>query len=204
MIVYVETTFVLELAYLQEQHDTCTEILSMARASAIELVLPAFSIAESHESHFTRTRKRNDFQRMLGGELQELKRSSPYSGVEVEFAGMIGKLVESIERQNQELDDVLRRILAVARSIPLEAEVLERAIKSRRLGLKPKDAIVFASVLSHLDHAKGGPKCFVTKDKDFFGDPDISKMLSDLDCKLILSFVPGLAYIQSQTGTGKP
>jgi len=44
MIIYVESNFVLELAYLQEEHESCEEILNLAQEGKIGLVLPAYSI----------------------------------------------------------------------------------------------------------------------------------------------------------------
>jgi hypothetical protein len=38
MIVYVETNFILELAYHQEEHRHCTSILAMAESQEIILV----------------------------------------------------------------------------------------------------------------------------------------------------------------------
>ena len=46
MIVYVESNFVLELAFLQEQHESCNTIITLAESSQVELVIPAFSIVE--------------------------------------------------------------------------------------------------------------------------------------------------------------
>ena len=46
MIVYVESNFILELAYLQEDHENCGRILKLAEAGKIQLILPAFAIAE--------------------------------------------------------------------------------------------------------------------------------------------------------------
>ena len=44
MIVYVESNFVLELAFLQEEYESCMELLRLAESRDIHLVLPAFSI----------------------------------------------------------------------------------------------------------------------------------------------------------------
>ncbi len=49
MIVYVESNFVLELAFLQEEHERCLALLSLAESRDIHLVLPAFSIGEPYE-----------------------------------------------------------------------------------------------------------------------------------------------------------
>jgi len=50
MIVYVETNFVLELALLQEQHESCEAIVQLCQAGAIRLVLPAYSLIEPYET----------------------------------------------------------------------------------------------------------------------------------------------------------
>ena len=44
MNVYVESNFVLELAFLQEQSSSCEEILSLAEGGRIQLVLPGYSL----------------------------------------------------------------------------------------------------------------------------------------------------------------
>lgn len=44
MIVYVETNFILELAFQQEQHQAVNSILELAERGKIELVYPGFSI----------------------------------------------------------------------------------------------------------------------------------------------------------------
>ena len=49
MIVYVESNFVLELAFLQEEYESCLELLHLAESQAMHLVLPAFSVGEPYE-----------------------------------------------------------------------------------------------------------------------------------------------------------
>ena len=49
MIVYVESNFVLELAFLQEESEDCSEILQLAEAQRIELVFPSFCVGEPYE-----------------------------------------------------------------------------------------------------------------------------------------------------------
>lgn len=50
MIVFVETNFLLELVYQQEEHESCEAILALAEAGRIDLVLPAFSVAEARST----------------------------------------------------------------------------------------------------------------------------------------------------------
>jgi hypothetical protein len=44
MNVYVESNFVLELALLQEEHETCENILALCERAEAKLVLPAFCL----------------------------------------------------------------------------------------------------------------------------------------------------------------
>ena len=50
MNVYVESNFVLELALLQEQSASCEEILGLCEAGRVQLVVPAYSLAEPYET----------------------------------------------------------------------------------------------------------------------------------------------------------
>jgi hypothetical protein len=65
----------------------------------------------------------------------------------------------------------------------------------------PQDAVVFASVLSHLETATG-EKCFLNRNAGDFADPDVVAILSRNQCKLLLSFQHGLEYIQSRLRGG--
>jgi hypothetical protein len=50
MNIYVETNFVLELAFVQEQHESCEQIIGLCEAGNATAVLPAFCISESYET----------------------------------------------------------------------------------------------------------------------------------------------------------
>jgi predicted nucleic acid-binding protein len=56
--VYVETNFVLELALLQEQHGSCGDLLRLCEEGRIQLVIPAYSLAEPYETLTRRHRQR--------------------------------------------------------------------------------------------------------------------------------------------------
>ena len=47
--VVVESNFVPELALLQEEHQSCDSIVSLAESLTIDLAIPAFSLAEPYE-----------------------------------------------------------------------------------------------------------------------------------------------------------
>lgn len=67
MNVYVESNFVLEQALEQEQCESCKELIKIASAASIRLVIPAFSLAEPHIALMRRGSERS----RLSAELQK-------------------------------------------------------------------------------------------------------------------------------------
>ncbi len=49
MNIYVETNFILELTFEQEQSASCEQILQFCEAEQTKLFIPAYSLAEPHE-----------------------------------------------------------------------------------------------------------------------------------------------------------
>lgn len=58
MNIYVETNFVLELAFVQEEYESCEQIIGLCEAGSATIVLPAFCIAESYEKLIRRAKRR--------------------------------------------------------------------------------------------------------------------------------------------------
>lgn len=199
MIVYVESNFLLELAYLQEQHESCEQVVEFAEAKRITLLLPAFSISEPYESFTRRYKDRRQLLDRLQREISELGRSKPYSTVSAESADITNTFVRSLEEEQSRLDATVMRVLQVSETIPTTPSVLESARRFRSEGLlrSPQDAIVYASVLEHLQRAPGGPKCFINKNAKDFADPDVESSLAAKDCKFFPGFASGVGYVQS-------
>lgn len=198
MIVYVESNFILELAFLREEHISCESILALSDKNEINLVLPAFSVGESYEAWVRRYKHRTELHNRLTQEIRELSRSTPYEKSSKDFQELTNVLVKSGEEEKQRLDDAISRILATAEVIPIGLETIKTAIQFQRSHtLSPQDSIVYASVLAHLSTAPGEPKCFLTKNSKDFANPDIYKELNAHNCKLLTKFSDGLGYIQS-------
>ena len=123
MVVYVESNFVLEVAFLHEDHDSCSALLELARAGAIELVIPAFSIGEPYEASVRRWLRRNELNRQLTDEIRELARSKPYHDAAGAFQELATLLVKSGEDEKQRLNDTLDEVLKVA-------AIIRRFVKS--------------------------------------------------------------------------
>jgi hypothetical protein len=99
MIVYVETNFLLELSFLQEEYGSCNEVLALAEAGTITLVIPAFSITEASIGRVRLAKQRIDFRERLTRELRELSRSKPYAEISVQTEPLTKALIESTEEQ---------------------------------------------------------------------------------------------------------
>ncbi|MCI0491114.1 MAG: PIN domain-containing protein [Blastocatellia bacterium] len=199
MIVYVESNFVLESAYLQEEHESCEEILKLAEEGRIGLVLPAYSVGEPYDSWVRRSKQRAELHERLLRELNELSRSKPYVEMLDEFQGITKTLVQSGGEEKERLDNAVSRILEKAVVVPIEREVIKAAIDFQKTrNLSPQDSIVYASVLSHLSSSSTEePKCFITKNSKDFANPDIYTELESYGCKLLTKFNNGLGYAKS-------
>lgn len=69
MNIYAETNFVLELTFEQEQNEACERILELSEANKINIILPAYSLAEPHEKLNRQANSRRELQRLLNNEL---------------------------------------------------------------------------------------------------------------------------------------
>ena len=198
MIVYVESNFVLELALLQEEHQSCDSIVSLAESLTIDLAIPAFSLAEPYEVWRRRNGERTELYERLIQEMGQLERSKPYANTIEDLRDPASILERSGNEDKRRLDLTVGRILDCAVVIPLQGEILKEAIQFQRsLDLSPQDSVVYASVIAHLSAASPGPKCFLNRDHKDFSMPDIKEGLRRYECRLIAKFSDGLSYINS-------
>lgn len=205
MILYVETNFVLELAFQQESHEDCRAILDLSKESdGLELVLPAFCIGEAYERQIRRQRDREELHRRLRDELGELSRSPSYASRLRELQEVTALLAESGEEELQRLETVLDELYDAATLIALDKAVAREAHRQQSYrGLSPQDALIYTSILSHLRSTApaGSPvdqrSCFVTRDRDFT-DEDIGTDLEALGCKILFKFDDALGYVRSR------
>lgn len=201
MIVYVESNFVLELAFLQEQSEQAEEVAKLAESGDIQLVIPAYSCAEPYGRMFRRSTERKALLDRLTKEIKELSRSSPYTKIDDTARELTAILSESASDEKVRLDSVALRLVTLSRMIPLSSDVLQISIGYQdKFALDPQDAIVFASITNDLQTLEpSSEKLFVTRDNDFL-NPDVSDHLSSHNCKLFISFMKALDYIKSVLG----
>jgi predicted nucleic acid-binding protein len=199
VIVCVESNFVLEIAFLREEHEGCLEILGLAETQHIRLTLPAFSLGEPYEALVRRQKQRQELRNRLTAEIKELSRSKPYQEISRDFEELANLLTGSNEDEKRRLDESLNRIVNVAELIPTGASVIKTAIGYQRSSdLSPQDSIVYASIIERLSGAAGEPACFITKNSKDFDNLDIQNELANYNCKLLTTFKNGLGYIGSR------
>ena len=196
MKVYVETNFVLELAFLQEQYSSCDKILSLCEENRIELILPAYSLAEPFETLHRRQKKRRILQQELNTELMQITRSSSFAGQSENFDRLTALLTQSAEEDVKNFEHVRTRLLNSADIISLDAQVLKDASKYEKdYRLSKQDALVFSSVLTHLVRRKFQPSYFLNRNSKDFDDKNVLEQLGSFKCKLITQFDDGCQLI---------
>jgi predicted nucleic acid-binding protein len=199
VIVYVESNFVLELALEQEQHESCEQLIRLASAGSVELMLPAFSLAEPHDALISRDKPRRKLASELKSHLDELGRSKQYRQVPDAFAHLRRILLAAGPIERDGLKRTLESMLAGAEIIPLSSDILNEAIEyQEKLELPAKDAIVLASVMSHLEETLPTESCFLNRNTKDFDSPGVRRLLDLYHCKFFGSFDDGLRYIEGR------
>jgi predicted nucleic acid-binding protein len=197
--VYVESNFVLELLLLQEQHASCEQVLRLSEIGSVYLVIPAYSIAEPYETLVRRHKQRKRMKAELDDELRQLARTTAYAQRLSGFQNLTVLLIDSADEEAKRLEEVQVRLLKAGEVIPLEALTLTSATQYQRIhGLSPQDAIVYASVLSHLKQHGTSQSCFLNRNSKDFDDPDLVEELNANKCKLLAQFDAGYQFILSR------
>ncbi|MDD1414666.1 PIN domain-containing protein [Dolichospermum sp. ST_con] len=201
MNVYVETNFVLELALLQEQQEICQQLLNLAEADRINLILPAFSFTEPYETLIRREKKRRNLSQNLHQELSQLGRSLPYQQQVRTYQEITEFLVNSGKEEKERFQIIVEKLLGISEIIPLTVEILTAAIKHQsELDFTPQDAIVYASIVEHLSKSNERQCCFINRNSKDFDNPDIAEALDKYSCRILFKFDSGFSYVKNQIG----
>ena len=194
--IYVETNYILELAFSQEQAQSCLHLIEICERGAARLVIPAFSIGECFDTLVRRSSQRKRLAETVSVELKQLSRSLAYRSEVPALDSITRLLINSLEDDKRRLDEILTRVLKVAEIVPLDQSVVMKAIGHReKYGLGYQDSLVFSSVIDHLHSVASAPSCFLNRNSKDFDDPDIVETLEKMDCKMLFSFDKGLNYV---------
>jgi hypothetical protein len=203
MNVYVESNFVLEYALVQEQYESCDQIMSLAESGQVRLVVPAFSIAETSETLYRRRRERLELGYAVKRQLDLLARTQEHRDQALAFTGSLDRMfTNSTQVDVDRLQQAFERILAIGTVVPLTANVLTSTFDFiNRLKFKLTDAAVLASVVDHLSSTTPDNCCFLNRDAGDFQQPRVKEVLAQWNCTLLISFDSGRDYIVSQLRT---
>lgn len=204
MNVYVESNFVLELALLQEQQASCEEILRLCEQGKVRLIVPAYSLAEPHETLVRRHKQRRRMKADLDEELRQLARTVTFTQRLSGLQDLTALLIDSADEEVRRLENVQSRLLKAAEIVSLEVPIFQAAMQYQRIhDLSPGDAIVYASVLAHLRQSAVEHNCFLNRNSKDFDDPEIIEELNRHNCILIPRFNDGYRYLLSRLGDVK-
>jgi len=197
--IYVETNFVLELVFQQEQYQSCQDILELSQAGKVNLVTPAYSLIEPQEKLTRQAQQRKKLNQELSQELAQLIRTDSYRSYAEQIESLKSLVIQSIDAEQERFIQYREQLLKTAEIIPLTSEILEQGASYEEIyHLGGQDAIVLASVLSHLQDNNSDSACFLNRNSRDFNQPDIKEFLDFYQCKLITTFPNGLDFVKSQ------
>lgn len=200
MIVYVETNFVLELAYLRPTSDSCQRLLALARDGKIRIVVPTFALIEARIAWQRNVKRRNRLHSEVRAELGELSRSSPLNDIALQSQAFVTALVDTADQDRSRLELAAEALLTHTTVLPTEPTIVSQAYEAEPLlGLSPQDAVIYVTVLDHAARNEG-PKLFVTQNANDFRVPEIEGELARYGCKLLVTFDAAEAYVRKQIG----
>ena len=199
MNIYVETNFVLELVFEQEQRTSCEQILALCESGRSRLIIPAYCLAEPHEKLTRQAGSRRELQRNLETELRQLARTASYTARINSIQEISSLLVRGNEEEKQRFIRHRDRLLGIAEIIPLTIDILrEAATHESPYDLTPQDALVYTSVIAHLRQNQPPVSCFLNRNSKDFDNPDIVDELDRHSCKMIPRFDHGYGFIQAR------
>ncbi len=203
MIVYVESNFVLEIAFEQEQALSANAILTLAESDKLKLAFPSFVMSEPFESVMRERRERNVLHDSLVKTLNKLQRSEPHRQIMLDLEPVISVLKDAHVRELDLLHSTFDRLLSTGECIDVNISSFREALKyQKNLGLFPQDSIVYATMVTDLmTRPEKEVKCFLSRDKRAFDNEDdrsIKTELESYNCRYIGSFAQGLSFIQHE------
>lgn len=200
MIVYVESNFVLEIAYEQEEARYAKEILTLASNGVIKLAFSSFILSEPFESVLRRQSERNVALNSLEKTLRELQRSEPHKEIMLDIDPVINTIKGATAREFDLLYLAFEDLLAHGSCIVVDATMIRECRRYQlNFGLSEKDSIIYSSIIADLKaKTTEENKCFLSRDSEAFNNSSVKSELSLYKCRYIKTFRDGLQFIKSK------
>lgn len=200
MHVFVESNFILELAFQQQDHLACERILRGAVAGHYTLHVPTYVLAEVFEVMRRRRDERDGHQRYLQQEVIQHRREASAEAADLDQldSGLAKLLLARTQTQTTRVFSLVAALAADAPGPALTAAVVREADAARGpYKLAAQDALVWASVLAGLrELPPAEPKLFITRNKQDFDTPPVVAALRALGCAIVTSFQSAATRLQ--------
>jgi hypothetical protein len=110
----VETNFVWELTFEQEQGLSFEQILPLCETGQAKLIIPAYSLAEPHEKLTRQAKSRRELQQLLDTQLSQLSRTASYTSRIKSIQDIASLMVQSNEEERHRLNKYRERLFRVS------------------------------------------------------------------------------------------
>ncbi len=168
----------------------------MCEENDVNLILPAYSLVEPYETLHRRKTDRIKIKEVLDKELKQIARSEFFKSESGDLSRLSKLLTHSVNEDVTNFEHVQFRLLNSADLIPLDTKVVENASRyQENYKFSKQDAIVFSSVLVHLESAHYQRSLFLNRNSRDFGDVDVLAHLRNLNCDLVTQFDEGYQLI---------
>lgn len=191
MDVFLESNFLLQLTFRQENYSFCEQILRGAGPESYTLHVPQYALTEVFQKLRPLRNKREEYQKYLVAQVAEyLREEDSDASTMDDFTRTLNTLLSArTKAQTERLYTVAAEMAQFAPGPSLTAAIIQDAFRQEQTHrLSPQDALVYASVLAGLRELPPGlPKLFVTTDEDF-NTPPIRQELQTHQCDLLTNF----------------
>lgn len=192
MHVFVESNFLLELAFRQSEYEVCERIRLGAGALTYALYIPQYALAEVFEKLRPLRNRRDEYRRYLLEEIAQHRREDDSDATKMDdlTQALTTLLEERTQQQTSRLYTVASELAQEAFTLPLSPAIIQQAYGVAQLhNLSPQDGLVYASVIDGLRQLlPQAPKLFISRNKDDFGKPSVRAELQALGCEYLASF----------------
>lgn len=200
MIVYIESNFILELVFDQEQRAYAERILSYVEQGRASLRLPAFALLEPFYRVTSQVRRRSELRRLLEQERKHLDRAINETGRAA--AALVTQVITALDEANLaeygRLYETLDRTMAYAQILTISHPVYSRARRYQdEYDLDYPDAIIAASVLDDLEHHQD-EAIFLCRDRVLTGS--MRAEFERRHCVLFTSFERAAHFVTQRKG----
>jgi len=162
------------------------------------LLIPAYSLVEPQEKLTRQARNRKELRRLLNIELNQLSRTASYTNRIDNIENISELMMESIQNERKRFTHYRQQFLNTVEIIALTTDILiGGAACETTYGLKPQDAVVYSSIISHLSEDQPQVACFLSRNSKDFDTLSITGELKRLNCRMITQFNHGYNFLRS-------